>query len=306
MSQRIDTTGTLLGPYGKEDLEVFWFPETYRKGKRRKKLMRLDYDLVWDITEMQVKLHIRAVPLNSSGPLITQLAKERHFGASEKLYTGESRSKGLKQDIEISNSATSVLHPEPSLFQEVEGRPEASNNFDGPSNNQPVSDQVTQPRHQEDQQGPVKHTFTTPSTATGKPQEIDSAGQVSHLQSLNHDIQFSLPASQELIALFPRSMQASASHNSKMDGRRRAGAYKDLHSTRKLINTGRLLYLQVAQEEMRLYLHIPRNEHHCLLWNMPATWNRLLHDATRRVGRCTTESKAVRVEKPLPIKEKKV
>jgi hypothetical protein len=105
MSQKIDSTGILLGPYGLEDLETYMFPEVKMKGKRRERFRRLDYELVWDITEMQVKVHVRALFRNQTGPRTTQLAKERRL-EGERAPAGESRSKALIRDIEISTTAS--------------------------------------------------------------------------------------------------------------------------------------------------------------------------------------------------------
>ncbi|KAL2060581.1 hypothetical protein VTL71DRAFT_9222 [Oculimacula yallundae] len=105
MSQKLDAGGNHLGPYALEDLETCMFPEEYRKGKRRAKLRKLDYEFVWNITEMQVKVEVRPLFPNPLGPLTTQLAQEVHFIAHEKSYTGESRSSALKTDIEISQVA---------------------------------------------------------------------------------------------------------------------------------------------------------------------------------------------------------
>jgi hypothetical protein len=105
MSQKLDSSGNLVGSYGIEDLESYWFPEAKRKGKRREKLRRLHYDLVWDITEIQVKVHVRALFPNQIGPRITQLAKERRLDEHERTLTGESRSNALIKDIEITKTA---------------------------------------------------------------------------------------------------------------------------------------------------------------------------------------------------------
>ncbi|KAL5320456.1 hypothetical protein ACEPPN_011261 [Leptodophora sp. 'Broadleaf-Isolate-01'] len=107
MSQKLDASGNYLGPYALEDLETFNFPEEFQKGKRRLKLRKLEYELVWNITEMQVKVEVRPLFPNPPGPLTTQLAKERPFEAHEKSYTGESRSSALERDIEISKAAVS-------------------------------------------------------------------------------------------------------------------------------------------------------------------------------------------------------
>jgi hypothetical protein len=107
MSQKLDAAGNSLGAYKKEELETFWWPEEYKKGKRRVRLRILHYDLVWNITEMQVKVEVKALFPNPPGPLTTQLAKERPFEAHETAYTGESRSRALERDIEISRAAIS-------------------------------------------------------------------------------------------------------------------------------------------------------------------------------------------------------
>lgn len=118
MSQKLDATGNHLGPYNIEDLESFMYPEEFRKGRRRLKLRRLHYELVWNITEMQVKVEVRSLFPNPPGPLTTQLAKERLFEAHEKSYAGESRSKALERDIEISKAAISRPHEVTPLLQE--------------------------------------------------------------------------------------------------------------------------------------------------------------------------------------------
>ena len=164
MSQKIDTTGNLLGAYQKEDLDTFMYPEGFRKGKRRRKLRKLDYDLVWDITEMQVKVHVRAVFPNPSGPLTTQLAKERPIQSNELLFTGESRSKGLERDIEISKRAkfTPALdHSESPLLSVENSTPGNSTDFGAPTSAHLVDDQIRQ-KHQ--QQDPIDRPHTSPST----------------------------------------------------------------------------------------------------------------------------------------------
>jgi len=163
MSQKIDTTGTLLGAYEKKDLEVFMFPEVFKKGKRRRKIRKLDYDLVWDITEMQVKVHVRAVFPNPSGPLITQLAKERPIQSNELLFTGESRSKGLERDIEISRRAKytpDLDHSDPPLLSVENSTPGSPTDFGAPASSHLVDDQI----RQEQQQGPIERPPTSPST----------------------------------------------------------------------------------------------------------------------------------------------
>jgi hypothetical protein len=105
MSQKVDSNGNLVGPYGREDLEICQFPERCTKGKRKRNLRKLHYELAWHITEMQVKVDVRALFPNPIGPLTAQLAKERRFGENERVRTGESRSTALIKDIEITTAA---------------------------------------------------------------------------------------------------------------------------------------------------------------------------------------------------------
>ena len=158
MSQKIDPNGRLLGAYGKDDLETFWYPERPRKGKRREHLRRLNYDPVWDITEMQVKLHVRPIFPSPVGPLTTQLAKIRPLEACDKLYTGESRSKALKRDIEISAVTTSGS----ALGSGVDGheRQESLSYISGPNRLHRVSD-IAREHLQPDLPGTSKVTSPT-------------------------------------------------------------------------------------------------------------------------------------------------
>ncbi|KAF4624696.1 hypothetical protein G7Y89_g13472 [Cudoniella acicularis] len=104
MSQQLNANGQHIGSYSQDDLLTIHWPEKFVKGKRRWKLRMLEYDLIWDITEMQVKVYIRALFPNANGPPTTQLAKEREIGLDEKVYTGESRSTALQRDIVISGA----------------------------------------------------------------------------------------------------------------------------------------------------------------------------------------------------------
>lgn len=106
MSQKLDAEGNIVGPYEREDLRSFLYPEKKVKGHRREKLRDLHYDLIWEITEMQVKVYVQAIFPNQVGSPLFQLAKEQALGPDEKTVTGESRSKALDKDIEISNGAS--------------------------------------------------------------------------------------------------------------------------------------------------------------------------------------------------------
>ena len=105
MSQKLDAQGKIVGPYERDDLRTVWSPEKKVKHHRRLKLRKLDYDLVWEITEMQVKVYVRALFPRQVGPRLSQLAKEQALGPDERTVTGESRSKGLNKDIEITYGA---------------------------------------------------------------------------------------------------------------------------------------------------------------------------------------------------------
>jgi hypothetical protein len=140
MSQKIDSTGILIGPYGLEDLETYMFPEVKRKGKRREKFRRLDYELVWDITEMQVKVHVRPLFRNQTGPRTTQLAKERRLDEDERALAGESRSKALIRDIEISMTASMGPRADGLYALEADRRWELTVDNGGPSQRQPAGE----------------------------------------------------------------------------------------------------------------------------------------------------------------------
>ena len=105
MSQKLDAQGNIVGPYQRDDLQTLWFPEKKDKDHRRKKFRDLYYDLIWEITEMQVKVYVQAVFPNQVGSPLSQLAKEQALAPDEKTVTGESRSKALNKDIEIANGA---------------------------------------------------------------------------------------------------------------------------------------------------------------------------------------------------------
>jgi hypothetical protein len=105
MSQRLDAQGNIVGPYERDDLRTFWYPKKKIKGHRRKKLRDLHYNLIWEITEMQVKVYVQAIFPNQVGSPLSQLAKEQALAPDDKTVTGESRSKALDKDIEITNGA---------------------------------------------------------------------------------------------------------------------------------------------------------------------------------------------------------
>lgn len=176
MSQKIDANGTLLGSYTKDELQPYWWPEKYREGRRRRRLKMLDYDFIWNITEMQVKVHIRPIFPNPPGPLTTQLAKECHFESHETIHAGESRSKALEKDIVISRAAPSK--PGTVLLQPLEEAAGALFDCHEPSM-EPLID------------GPAELSSTPTSFSGGEivhlgPQNMNKLVQVSCLNAADH------------------------------------------------------------------------------------------------------------------------
>jgi hypothetical protein len=160
MSQKIDSTGNLVGPYEIEDLETYILPEVKRKGKRRAKFRMLPYDLVWDITEMQVKVHVRALFPDQIGPRTTQLAKERRLDEHERTLTGESRSKALIKDIEITATTGLGAGADSLDAPENERRRELSFDAGGPARLQ-QSEDLAREHHQT---GPTEPPWMTSPT----------------------------------------------------------------------------------------------------------------------------------------------
>jgi len=105
MSEKLDPEGNIIGSYELHEVdEYIMIPEQPRKYVRRKKYRQLWYDLVWNITEMQVKIYVRPIFPHPTGPLAMQLAQERHLREDE-IKSGESRSCALIKDIEVTTQA---------------------------------------------------------------------------------------------------------------------------------------------------------------------------------------------------------
>jgi hypothetical protein len=172
MSQKLDAAGNSLGAYKREELETFWWPEEYKKGRRRMRLRILHYDLVWNITEMQVKVEVKALFPNPPGSLTTQLAKERPFEAHETAYTGESRSMALERDIEISRAAISRPREEDPLPQEEADVQEGLTDLHGHASTHLVDDSARQHHPQQ-------------PDSTERPQTTSSARIILHLGPRN-------------------------------------------------------------------------------------------------------------------------
>jgi hypothetical protein len=112
MSVKLDAHSNVIGSYEPKDLSWFYWPPKKRSGqsKPRERFRLLTYELVWNITEMQVKTFVRAIIPHPTGPLTMQLAKERPLGPQEFAY-GESRSQALVKDIQV--SAKEAAHAAP-------------------------------------------------------------------------------------------------------------------------------------------------------------------------------------------------
>jgi hypothetical protein len=126
MSQKVDSGGNVLGPYCEDDLACLMdspIKMKGRKGKERKETLQhkqrvLHYDLIWEITEMQVKLLVQAIFPNQTGRLFSQLAKERVLDIDEKTVAKESRSTALEKDIQLTHPE--ILEKVPQKVRRVE------------------------------------------------------------------------------------------------------------------------------------------------------------------------------------------
>lgn len=127
MSERLSPTGDFLGSYSIKDLEYRCFKPPGQKSAKGSKYLRiLHYNLVWDITEMQVKTHVKADFPNAVGPPTMQLCKQKPIAAGERR-TGESRSIGLERDIMITEGDEEMpqIHEGSQGVDDVRAIPEA-------------------------------------------------------------------------------------------------------------------------------------------------------------------------------------
>lgn len=100
MSEKLDGNGRSIGPYDIDDLEEESLLKRTKNRKYNYSYRKLEYELMWTITEMQVKVHIR--PLFPGFEKHTaQLAEQLSLSSSDKVSGGESRSKALKHDIKL-------------------------------------------------------------------------------------------------------------------------------------------------------------------------------------------------------------
>lgn len=291
MSQKLDIDGNIVGPYGIDELRTFWFPEEKTKGHRREHLRDLDYDLIWDVTEMQVKVYVQAIFPNQLGSPLFQLAKEQALAPDEKTITGESRSKALDDDIKIAQGQDEDVNENDDDASEDQRRAVLSDNHTlvgsqpstGParggeqragaesstsnigayqqtsqgerplttSQNRQHQTQVQQQAHTQ-QQSPAQHRRTIP---TDPPQQIQNQ-QV----SASSGVLRPTVTSQRLPPNTPQSPATapSSSSNTRTDGRRRDGKVppQPHFKPQNLLTHPRLLHLQIPQEEVRLCLYL--------------------------------------------------
>lgn len=111
MSQKVDSRGNVLGPYCEADLGCIMSSRGKRPPQDRQRV--LYYDLIWDITEMQVKIYVQAQFPNLVGPLTSQLAIEKVFDQDEKTAATESRSTALEKDIQLTHNGLLEEHEGP-------------------------------------------------------------------------------------------------------------------------------------------------------------------------------------------------
>ena len=104
MSQKVDSRGNVLGPYCEDDLGCIM--SSRGKGRPQDRQRVLYYDLIWDITEVQVKIHVQAHFPNPECPLISQLAIEKLLDWDEKTATTESRSMAFEKGIQLTHTGT--------------------------------------------------------------------------------------------------------------------------------------------------------------------------------------------------------
>jgi len=220
MSQKLDAQGNIVGPYKRDDLRTFWFPKKKLRDHRRKRLREFHYDLIWEITEMQVKVYVQGIFQNQVGSPLSQLAKEQALGPDEKTVTGESRSKALDKDIEISNGANEEHNDDDDEdASDVERR-------DALARSQQVN------RHPRQHQQPEAETSS--SNSGGHQQrsrtEVSRSRLTSEQEQGRPTHRTILSEVQEQIQGLPQhnaqpSIGAPSSSNSRTDGRRRDGCY---------------------------------------------------------------------------------
>lgn len=115
MSQKLNENNEVVGPFKETDMEVYYHDDNESvesdesdQNEETEKRYKLFYKLIWNITEMQVKPSIMAQFPGVAIPTI-QLAQQKEqvtIRAHETKLSGESRSKALNDDIEIT-AATS-------------------------------------------------------------------------------------------------------------------------------------------------------------------------------------------------------
>lgn len=219
MSQKVDNDGNIIGAYTAKDLDSFW-PEQKPKSRKTDRQRVLHYEPIWTITEMQVKLGVRAKIPKPIGPLMTQLAKQISTPTG-----GESRSMALEKDMEIVAAASDKPNKTPQNPEEPTGnKSETLEDVLGAEGAQFVDDLVAE--HHEVSLGspttPQQHSRSHPP-AEGPPRDRKPPAEI-----FTRDFYRSLPLTQsrpQAISHNPPTTQRSSSTSdfSRPDGRRREG-----------------------------------------------------------------------------------
>ncbi len=276
MSEKLSQTGAFLGSYSPKDMESFYDPPKFVKdGPPRMRFRKLEYELVWDITEMQVKTHVRASFPGAIGPAKMQLAKQRAIRPSERKI-GESRSVGLEIDIEISEGLEDALTTVPGPERRDAGssvrisRRRAVTPDDEDNNDEEGLTDMENSRGHHQQESPDLDDFV------GGRQMVEGlAKQHPHrrvpdtrmparwspkprLQTRSSNTSSMVEDGQAWrMANAPSSSQESSSF--RQDGRRREGKSLMSFDDLNLKNTHRLLDMQRSQEEMRPGVYFQRD-----------------------------------------------
>ncbi|TVY50003.1 hypothetical protein LOCC1_G000105 [Lachnellula occidentalis] len=236
MSVKLDADGNVIGSYELHEMDECMWPAEKRKNKRRFKFRKLEHDLIWNITEMQVKVFVRPIFPNPIGPLTMQLAQERPLQNHE-VTVGESRSYALVRDIELSTATSKFsqnhanAHAGEHIRQDVvddsnfgdqrQPQAETAQRSKSPLIPQPAAQTSSQRQFRLPEHGAEAVGANTPSSTERRPGAVilDSASVPIDNTAISDGL-----ASQAATSSFTQPMLV-ASHDQRSDGRRREGCY---------------------------------------------------------------------------------
>jgi hypothetical protein len=222
MSLRIDNDGNHHGAYTADDLNDF-LPDQKPRSRKIGQQRVLHYQPIWSITEMQVKLGVRAKIPNPIGALTIELAQQ-----ISPAVGGESRSRALEKDIEIVAAAT--VQPRKTRERPDEATEDSNETLDdvfGADGAMLVDDLVAQ-HHQILLGSPTSpHQRPRPSPSA---EEHPRHRQPAPSMFSGHRLQSKQPLSQSRpqgISHNPPTVHRSSSSSdfSRPDGRRREGKH---------------------------------------------------------------------------------